>query len=162
MPRYIWERIFKQGFWDKWGLDNMKSQSIADTIVWWAWGSGNAGATNLLKKFLAKKGMHPLTRSGIVKDLDELAKNKKKEEKLFDELTAHRLEFYSGLSTAGAHLRGWTNAYNKFTTFTKQALLSAYKDPKAFIKRNWWVLLILMAFLAGIGVIATKLIKTRK
>jgi len=44
----------------------------------------------------------------------------------------------------------------------KGYIKSAYEDPKAFIKRNWWVLLILMAFLAGIGVIITKLIQTRK
>ena len=44
----------------------------------------------------------------------------------------------------------------------KGYIKSAYDDPKAFIKRNWWVILLLMAFLVGIGVITYKLVKTRK
>ena len=34
-------------------------------------------------------------------------------------LTAHRLNFYATRSTAKANLRGWTNSYNRFTTFMK-------------------------------------------
>lgn len=44
----------------------------------------------------------------------------------------------------------------------KGYIKSAYQEPKAFIKRNWWVILLLMAFLGGIGVITHRLIKRRK
>lgn len=45
MTREQWMHIFKTGFWDKWQADSIKSQSIANLLVDWLWGSGKYGIT---------------------------------------------------------------------------------------------------------------------
>tara|TARA_R110000868_G_scaffold362623_11_gene624790 strand:+ start:150 stop:875 length:726 start_codon:yes stop_codon:yes gene_type:complete len=166
MPTEIWGKVFKNGFWDIWGLDNMKSQPIANTIVWWSWGSGNGGATTSFKKFLSNKGINVSSRSEIVRELDKLAEID--DNKLFDELTAHRLNFYATRSTAKANLRGWTNSYNRFTTFMKGYLGKAKeygaegvaksfaKDPIKFAKRNWIPITVLSVVFVGIGFLVVR------
>lgn len=55
-----------------------------------------------------------------------------------------------------------TGVYDGIKNYIIEAKVTLEKDPKAFIKQNWWVFLLLLAFLAGIGVVSYKLIKTRK
>lgn len=38
-----WEDVFKSMFWDKWQADKINSQSIANLVVDWIWGSGQWG-----------------------------------------------------------------------------------------------------------------------
>lgn len=40
MPLTQWEEIFKTMYWDKWKADNIRSQSVANMLVDWLWGSG--------------------------------------------------------------------------------------------------------------------------
>lgn len=118
MPDAIWVKIFKAGYWNPWGLDNVKSNPVAWTIVWWSWGSGVGGAKSSLEKFLRAKGVAPAKdKKELALQLDRMAARDGL--KLFNELREHRLKFYASLPSASAHLKGWTNAYNRFTDFVR-------------------------------------------
>lgn len=118
MPQRIWTAIFKRAYWDPWGLDKVKSDVLAWTVVWWSWGSGLGGAFKSLQKFLGSRGIKVATKAEAVKALDGLAA-RKGDRKLFEELRAHRMAFYAGLSSAPANFKGWKNAYDKFAAFVE-------------------------------------------
>ena len=47
-----WFHIFKEGYWDPFRADDMLSQSIANLVVDWAWGSGPVTAIKKVQKQL--------------------------------------------------------------------------------------------------------------
>lgn len=118
MPDKIWLAIMKQQFWDVWGLDELRYEALAWTILWWSWGSGVGGATNSFKSFLQNNGVNASSKKDIVAALSDMAQ-KRGERKLFKELTDHRLAFYATRDTAKDNLSGWTAGYNKFVDFVE-------------------------------------------
>jgi len=51
MPRAIWYKIAKKEYWDKLNLDDLKSQSIANLLFSWFWGSGYNWRNRMIKLF---------------------------------------------------------------------------------------------------------------
>ena len=54
MPKEIWLRIYKIGYWDTMKADQINSQAIAEFLVDWAWGSGPSLAARKLQEYLNK------------------------------------------------------------------------------------------------------------
>ncbi|PCJ55960.1 MAG: hypothetical protein COA79_20335 [Planctomycetota bacterium] len=144
MPDEIWIKIYKHLYWDTWDNDNIESQAIADTLVWWSWGSGNGGATRSAQKFLAKQGITAPTQKDVAKELDGLVK-KMGEKRLFDKLILHRREFYDNTGQQ-ANIPGWNNALNKFVAYGADHMESVLKNMSMAMKVGLTVTVI-----AGLG-----------
>lgn len=120
MPSPIWDGIFKQGYWDPWELDRMRSQIIADLIADFAYMSGTAGSFNSIKKYLAGKGITVSTRGQAVDALNKISLGK--EQQIYNELLAHREAFFKSLNQP-TFLNGWLNRLNSLKNFGLQTLL---------------------------------------
>ena len=136
MPAEIWGKIFKEGFWDKWNLDKMDSQMIAETVVWWHWGSGEGGARNSFKNYLQSKGINAQSNAEITQALSRLSKQMG-EKNLFMELVDWRIKFYESLNKP-QFIRGWKNAQAKFVDFVEryEKYAAHPKEAKEFLKRE--------------------------
>lgn len=120
MPAPIWDGIFKNGYWDPWELDRMRSQIIADLIADFAYMSGTSGSFNSIKKYLAGKGIQVSTRGQAVDALNTLSLGK--EQQIFTELVAHREAYFKSLNQP-TFLNGWLNRLNNLKEFGLQTLL---------------------------------------
>lgn len=107
MPDAVWNSIFKNGYWDVWGLDGVNSQAIADLLADFSWGSGAAGSLRSIEKYLATKGYSVSNFSQAVAALNELSAGNN-EENIFLELIKWRENFYVSLSEPG-NIEGWLN-----------------------------------------------------
>jgi lysozyme family protein len=140
MPDDIWEKIFKAGIWDRWGLDDVKQQSIADSIMWWSWGSGEGGATSQLTRFL--KENYNIETGGdkqkIKNAFDSIVKDVNDEKKVFQQMIDFRIKFLESLSNCATYCRGWKNALQKFVDLANRyfALLESPKQSVEEIKRK--------------------------
>lgn len=106
MPSEIWEKIFKNGYWDAFGLDNMNSEAIAGFIANATWGSGAGGAFKLLKAYLATQGVNVNTSAEITPAFNKLSD--KDEAKIFEDLIKVREAFFRSLNKP-EFLTGWLN-----------------------------------------------------
>lgn len=142
MPDYIWLKIFKHGFWDKFLLDSYRSQSIADIIVSFAWGSGIGGAHRQLAKFLnANYGSNlPITTSsyslenaGKIRELfHKITKTAIGEKRVQEKLIEHYRQFYISLNNP-TYIRGWLNRLNELNEFTYASLRIVERAAKKFL-----------------------------
>lgn len=139
MPDKIWNGVFKKAYWDKFDLDNYKSQTIADFIVSVAWGSGVWGATKLLWKFIKEKygidlgtGKSYLDRQKVEnfkKFFNDKVTQDKSDEKIFNELVKRKEEFLKSLNQP-ANIKGWLSRLNKFVEYETNFLI---RHKKTFI-----------------------------
>jgi len=120
MPAFIWDGIFKTGYWDPWELDRMNSQIIADFIADFAYTTGVSGSFNSIKKYLATKGIAVNNRSQAVDALNRLSLGK--EQQIFTELVAHREAFFKSLNNP-TFITGWLNRLNNLKDFGLKTLL---------------------------------------
>lgn len=124
MPDSIWGKIFKTRFWDRFYLDDYKSQAVADIIVWSAWGSGSTGAFKSYQKFLKQEyGLNVSDRQQMKTAFNSLSKSKSSERKLFDQLVQWREDYYIGLSNPRFE-KGWLNALARFREYGYSQLSS--------------------------------------
>jgi lysozyme family protein len=131
MPDSIWLKIFKNSFWDKFLLDSYRSQSIADIIVSFAWGSGIGGAYKQLAKFLngnygsslpATTSGYSLDNAGKIRELfHKITKTAIAEKRVQEKLIAHYRQFYISLNNP-TYIRGWLNRLNELNEFTYASL----------------------------------------
>ena len=119
MPDKIWDAIFKNGYWNTWYLDDLKSQAIADLIVDFCWGSGANGSFQSIRKYLATKNITVASRFEAVKELNKLAFFN--EETIFTELVKHREQFFRSLNQP-TFLNGWLNRLNSLNKFGLDAI----------------------------------------
>lgn len=119
MPNEIWNKIFKRGYWDSWHLDKLNSQSIADLIADFAWGSGIAGSFNSIKKYLATKGYSVKNTFEAVEALNKITVINGKE--IFLELVKWRENFFKGLNQP-AFTTGWLNRLNDLKNLGLQTI----------------------------------------
>lgn len=100
-----WHTIYKKYYWDRWKADQIYSQSIANLVVDWVWGSGAHGITKVQELLGVKV-------DGIVgpKTLDAL--NSKDRLVLFDRIWKRREQFIKSLKTYPTFGRGWMNRLN--------------------------------------------------
>lgn len=105
-----WEDVFKTLFWDKWQADKINSQSIANLVVDWTWGSGQWG----IKYSQSVLGVKA---DGIVGPKTIAAINNYPDAKvLFNKLWLRRKAHFEGIVAANASqkkfLKGWLNRLN--------------------------------------------------
>ena len=105
-----WEKIFLVGFWKPFRADDIKSQSIANICVDWAWASGAVTAIKQVQKVLG------VPVDGIVGDITIDAINKSDAEELFNRLKKARIDFVNTIvrnnPSQARFSRGWVNRIN--------------------------------------------------
>jgi lysozyme family protein len=98
------KQIMRRYYWDKWRADEIKSQSIANLLVDWVWGSGTYGIT-IPQQLLGVKA------DGIVGPQTLAAVNGKDPEKLFNALKARREQHFRNIAannpSSQQFLTGW-------------------------------------------------------
>ena len=107
-----WYHIFKSGYWDKMRGDYILSQSIANLVIDWAWGSGPVTAARQLQRYLkviVDGKIGPMTLSAL---------NSRDKRKTFEDLWKLRKEYFEAIVRANpsqrVFLRGWLNRLNSF------------------------------------------------
>lgn len=122
MPDSIWEKIYKERFWDIIKADDINNQGIANAYVFWAWQSGRGGARSLMRKMLSEQyGVAPSEMDSNAKIVEQLNRQIKRDKKrLFDNMVSYREQFYYDIAPPGSSnhssLRGWLNAWKSFTS----------------------------------------------
>lgn len=105
----ILNRVLKPHYWDKWKADQIKSQSVANILVDWVWGSG-ANGIKLPQKLLG------LTVDGIVGPKTLAAVNASDSLVLFNTIKAEREAFLYRIverdPTQKRFIKGWLNRLN--------------------------------------------------
>jgi lysozyme family protein len=139
MPDYIWLRIYKYSFWDKFLLDTYRSQAIADVIVSLAWGSGLGGAYKQIAKFLnsnygasLKESTAGFNSTNVVRVRDIIRQHSRTalgEKKLHASLIEHMSRFYISLNKP-VYIRGWLNRLKALYAFTYPSLRIAAQERK--------------------------------
>lgn len=136
MPSTIWLKIAKGGYWDKLDLDNVKSQSVANVMFSWIWGSGYAWQPRM-ERYLKSKGID-WTRNNfkqLAVNLNTLT-DKYGEKKIFDELIEQKKEFLLSLNQP-ANEKGWLNRLADLQTYSYSLMNDAIevvkKNPKKII-----------------------------
>ena len=101
--------VLKPHYWDKWKADQIKSQSVANILVDWVWGSG-ANGIKLPQKLLG------LTVDGIVGPKTLAAVNASDSLVLFNTIKAEREAFLYRIverdPTQKRFIKGWLNRLN--------------------------------------------------
>lgn len=104
--------VLKPHYWDKWKADSIKSQSIANLVVDWTWGSGVWGI-KFPQRILGVKDdgvVGPITLAAI--------NNYPNQEELFRLLWNRRKKHFEDIaakdSSQNRFLRGWLNRLNDF------------------------------------------------
>lgn len=170
MSEDTWEKIFKQEFWDKAKLDNLKSQAIAEYWVNARWGNPST-AQRLLREALEKNGISvkdekPDTLissiNAVVKEGDKI-NEVKKEYDIFTDFVETRKDWLRTLPAAKNN-KGWFKRQDAFLDrgqslikskfdirerFKIKALSFLYPEYKQFTGDNKSNVLLL-----GLGIIA--------
>lgn len=105
----VLNRVLKPHYWDKWKADQIKSQSVANILVDWVWGSG-ANGIKIPQKLLG------LTVDGIVGPKTLAAVNSCDSLVLFNTIKAEREAFLWRIverdPTQKRFIKGWLNRLN--------------------------------------------------
>lgn len=109
IPDEHWNEILKTMFWNKWKADEIKSQSIANMLVDWVWGSGKWGII-IPQRIL---GVEP---DGVVGNITLSALNAREPKELFAAIKAARVNYIDDIiRKRPSNLkfkRGWMNRLN--------------------------------------------------
>lgn len=104
-----WEHVYKKYYWDKCMADDIKSQSVANLLVDFAWHSGVSRAVRYLQQTVGVKV------DGIMGKQTLAAVNNYKHGAwvVFDKLKVARVSFLNGIvkndPSQAANLKGWMN-----------------------------------------------------
>jgi len=129
MPDSLWLKIAKKQYWDKYNLDQMPSQALANLIFQAAWGMGLSGSAYLWGKFFGKSFAN---YSDITKTFAEYL-SKYSEKDLFTKAWKYKLDYYLKLPNQEANYSGWTNRANDFYSFNESTYLGKNKTAKVTI-----------------------------
>jgi hypothetical protein len=113
MPKSLWLKILKGGYWHPFNLDNCKSPELAVLIVSWAWGSGVGGAEGRLARWQRKHlGIvdNDITPFEITENFN---KSKVSNKKLFNMLCDQRALDFAAMNQP-ANLKGWLARLERF------------------------------------------------
>jgi lysozyme family protein len=123
MPDYLWERIYKKGYWDAVKGDEINSQAIANVLVDWAWGAGSGRAIENTKRFLNNEYKANLIVNSTIDRAFVNAINSaasQNEKLFFDKFSQFKMKWYMGLSNQEANKKGWANRLNDLYRFSLQ------------------------------------------
>ena len=102
-------KVLKPCYWDRWKADNINSQSVANILVDWVWGSGKFGIT-IPQQLLG------VEVDGIVGEQTLKAVNDRNPFILFGMIKERRAKFYKDIvardATQAKFLKGWINRLN--------------------------------------------------
>jgi lysozyme family protein len=125
MPKEIWLRIYKLGYWDSMKADQINSQAIAEFLVDWAWGSGPSLAARKLQTYLNKHG-YGLKIDGVLGAISIGCLNhhiaKKGERAVFNDLFKEKTAFLKTVPSFKTFGKGWTNRMNDFKAYAETIL----------------------------------------
>lgn len=122
MPKDIWLKIYKIGFWDAVKGDQIKSQAIADMVSDIGFNSGPGRAAQLAQRACNNLGYKPrLPESTTFGPLTLEALNKEsntkiKERQLLLELGKVRMDFFRSLEDWPTFKNGWTTRVENLVT----------------------------------------------
>lgn len=118
MPDSIWEKIYKDGYWNPMMAGSFKSDAIAVAIVDYAWAFGVGGATTRLKKWVKSTfGIDAKTMTDVVNTV-----NKQSDEaETFNKLILHRKAAFSALKQP-ANEKGWLTRMDVLKDFGSSLL----------------------------------------
>ena len=111
----VLNRVLKPHYWDRWKADQIKSQSVANILVDWVWGSGVHGI-KIPQRVLGVK------EDGVVGPITLAAVNDQEPRAFFDKIKAEREAFLWRIvkktPSQKRFINGWINRLNdiKFTT----------------------------------------------
>lgn len=107
-------------YWNGVKADLIQSQILGEYVTDFAWGSGVAGASRQVQKWLNTQGYKMPVDGKIgnqtVTAINHLIKEKG-EKAAFESLNAHRRHFLSGLKDFDVFGKGWYNRLNDFITY---------------------------------------------
>lgn len=110
-----WGLIFKRGYWDKVKCDLINSQSIAECLVSWAWGSG---AKTAIKQMQRTIGFDKSQQDGLIGPATLKAINSCDEKELFEKCVKNRESFFRHIAENDSRnkkfLKGWLNRLEDF------------------------------------------------
>jgi len=134
MPVDIFNKIYRQGYWNPFYLDDYKSQAIADMIVSWAWASGVGGSYKQLAKFITKETGVTLPKTystaGAKILRDEFNKlSEKKESTTYQKLSAAYQNFYKSLNQP-KFIKGWLNRLADLITYSTGNIAEVISNNK--------------------------------
>lgn len=96
--------IMRPHFWNRWKANQILSQSIANILVDWVWGSGKWG-------IIIPQRMLGVEQDGIVGQKTLTALNSKNQQQFFNELKARRHTFFDDIvrrdPTQKKYIKGW-------------------------------------------------------
>jgi lysozyme family protein len=99
-------RVLKPHYWDRWQADSIKSQSVANILVDWVWGSGAYGIK-------IPQWILGVTVDGIVGKKTLAAVNAADSAQLFNKIKVEREAFLKRIverdSTQKKFIKGWMN-----------------------------------------------------
>ena len=112
-------------YWNGVKADRVESQVIAEYMADFAWGSGVAGASRQIQKWLNTQGFKVAVDGKIgnqtIGAINELIEDKG-EKIAFESLEAHRRHFLSHLRDFDVFGRGWYNRLNDFVAYAYQTI----------------------------------------
>ena len=130
MPEEVFLKIFKNGYWNSYLLDQYKSQRIANLVVSWAWASGLAGSYRQIRKYVEAKGVDlPDKFNSVgVKMLVEYFNNLSVsgEAKAYTDLVQAYKDFYIRLNQP-KFIKGWLNRLQDLVSTSGEAVASTVK-----------------------------------
>ena len=97
-------RVMKPHYWDRWKADRIASQSVANLVVDWVWGSGAHGIKRVQRLLGVKV-------DGVVGDKTLAALNARDPRALFDEIKADRVAFIEGIVARNPSQRVFRNGW---------------------------------------------------
>ena len=107
-------------YWNGVKADLIHSQVLGEYVTDFAWGSGVAGASRQVQKWLNtqgyKVGVDGKIGNQTVTAINQLIKDKG-EKAAFESLNAHRRHFLSGLKDFDVFGKGWFNRLNDFIAY---------------------------------------------
>ncbi len=108
-----WLHIFKVGYWDKCRADEIKSQSVANAIVDWAYNSGPATAAKKVQTLVG------VTVDGVIGPKTIAAINSFPPRTIFNHIKNSRTMFVESIvrnkPSQAKFLSGWKNRINALT-----------------------------------------------
>ena len=103
MPDAIWEKIYRNGYWNPMQADKIKSDAIAIAIVDYAWAFGVGGAQSRLKVWVKSTfGTDAKTMTDVVNAINKQSS----EAETFNKLIIHRKAAFAALKQP-VNERGW-------------------------------------------------------
>lgn len=114
MPKDIWMKIYKVGFWDAIKGDQIKSQAVADMLVDMAFHAGPGRAGQLAQRALNRLGYKPVFPENVsfpdslVKALNDHSKTKGQQVTLLNKIVEMRMAHLRSLSVWETFKNGWT------------------------------------------------------